>query len=102
MNYYQYLTDKILSLSIAAVADYVGIRSMELTFGPTVAEHAIPVTVINDSALEYTESFHVVLSADNEQIVNFLDQQATVWILDDDGEDLVAIWHSHHINETGG
>lgn len=79
-------TCQIPSLSIAAIADYVGIRSMELIFGPTVAEHAITVTVIDDSALEHTESFHVVLSSDVDQIVNFLDQQATVWILDDDGE----------------
>lgn len=51
-----------------------------------MADHAVTVAVVDDSALEYMESFHVVLSSDNEQTVKFLDQQATVWILDDDGE----------------
>ena len=70
----------------AAIADYAGVPELELTFGPTTTEHKITLFIIDDPALEHTESFQAVMSAPaGEQRVRFLDNQATVWILDDDG-----------------
>ena len=60
---------------------------MVLTFGPSQSEHTIPISIINDPALENTESFTVRLSQlTGVGRVSFIEPQATVNILDNDGE----------------
>ena len=68
---------------LAVIGDYAGVPELELTFGPTTNEHKIALFIIDDPALEHTESFQAVMSG--EQSVTFLHHQATVWILDNDG-----------------
>ena len=71
---------------LAVIGDYAGVPELELTFGPTTNEHKITLFIIDDPALEHTESFQAVMSVpDGEQSVTFLHHQATISILDNDG-----------------
>ena len=72
------------------MADYVGVKESVLTFGPSLSEHRIQISVIDDPALEYTESFTLSLSpsptgGENGR-VSFTQSEAIVSILDNDGE----------------
>ena len=60
---------------------------MTLTFGPSTSEREVRVGINDDPALEFTESFLATLSAPlGEKRVSFVENQATVSILDNDGE----------------
>ena len=80
--------DEISYLFLVVVADYVGVEELVLTFGPSQSEHNIQISIMDDPALESTESFRLRLSTPlhGAERVSFVQSQATVTILDNDGE----------------
>ena len=80
--------DEISYLFLVVVADYVGVEELVLTFGPSQSEHMIQISMMDDLALESTESFRVRLSTPPHGVerVSFIKSQATVTILDNAGE----------------
>ena len=69
------------------MADYIGVEEVLLTFGPSQLQQSVEISIIDDPALENTESFTVTLSPlPGETRVAFIQLLATVSILDNDGE----------------
>ena len=69
------------------MADYIGVEEVLLTFGPSQLQQSVEISIIDDPALENTESFTVTLSPlPGETRVAFIQPLATVSILDNDGE----------------
>lgn len=70
-----------------ALSDYIGVSELVLTFGPSASYQMVRLNITDDQALELTESFTAVLSApDGEARVSFIEDQAMVHILDNDGK----------------
>ena len=56
-------------------------------FGPSQAQHSVQITIIDDPALELTEFFTAALTVPaGEERVRFREAEATVTIVDNDGE----------------
>ncbi len=75
--------------------DYLEIKQRRLVFGQETAAVCTPIDIIDDDALESTESFTVLLEAavEDSAVVGFSTQRATVQILEDaiDGMYIITV-----------
>ena len=68
-----------------AGSDYTATTTV-LTFSNLVTRHSVDIAILDDNLLEIDEIFAATLSAEDAQGVMLDPQDATVTILDDDGE----------------
>lgn len=75
-----------MHISSTAESDFFSL-SESVTLSPTTTKRCVSVNIVQDSLLEEAEYLTVSLSFTNEQSSVLISQQnATIYIIDDDGE----------------